>query len=134
MTPSQNRAEMPSPHRAWDELVEFLATRRQSRKPVSDWEDFERELHRRFCAAAAEVEIDGVVHRQVLRCEETYVTCAGEVRIMRSLYSTRQEGDRTVCPMELRAGLVEGRYSPLAAKQATWVVAHLVPQEGKELF
>jgi hypothetical protein len=70
----------------------------------------------------------------VLRCEETYLTCAGEVRILRSLYSTRQESERALCPMELRAGLVEGRYTPLAAKQAIWVVAHLVPQEGEDLF
>jgi len=149
MTPSHNRAPMPSPHRAWDDLVEFLATRRRSPKPISDWEDFERELHSRFAAAEAEamgqelqrldidapaVEIEGVVHRQVLRCEQTYLTCAGEVRLTRSLYSTRHPGERAVCPMELRAGLVEGRYSPLAAKQATWVVAHLVPQEGEELL
>jgi hypothetical protein len=149
MTTSQNRALMTSPTRAWDELVEFLETRRQSRQPVSQWEDFERELHQRFAAAEAEVmgqellrldinapavEIDGITHRQVVRCEETYVTCAGEVRIMRSLYSTRQGEERAVCPMELRAGLVEGRYSPLAAKQATWVVAHLTPQEGEDLF
>lgn len=149
MTPSQNLGPMTSPPSAWDHLMEFLATRRRSRQPVSDWEDFERELHHRFAAAEAEVmgqelqrldldapavEIDGVVHRQVLRCEETYVTCAGEVRIMRSLYSRRHGDQRAVCPMQLRAGLVEGRYSPLAAKQATWVVAHLVPQEGEELF
>ena len=70
----------------------------------------------------------------MLRCEETYLTCAGEVRILRSLYSTRQESERALCPMELRAGLVEGRYTPLAAKQAIWVVAHLVPQEGEDLF
>jgi hypothetical protein len=149
MTPSQNHAPITSPHPAWGDLIEFLEARRRSRQPVSDWEAFETELHRRFAAAEAEVigqelqrldidapavEIDGVVHRQVLRCEETYVTCAGEVRIMRSLYSTRQGDERAVCPMELRAGLVEGRYTPLAAKQATWVVAHLVPQEGEELF
>lgn len=149
MTTLQNRAAMPSPQRAWDDLVEYLATRRRSREAVSDWEGFEAELHRRFAAAEAEVmgqelsrldinapavEIDGVVHRQVLRCEETYVMCAGEVRVMRSLYSTRSGDERTVCPLELRAGLVEGRYSPLAAKQATWTVAHLTPQEGEDLF
>lgn len=149
MTPSHNRAPMPSPHRAWDDLIEFVEARRRSRQPVSELEDFERELHRRFAAAEAEVvgrelerldidapavEIEGVVHRQVLRCEETYLTSAGEVRILRSLYSTRQAGERAVCPMELRAGLVEGRYTPLAAKQATWAVAHLVPQEGEDLF
>ena len=36
--------------------------------------------------------------------------------------------------MELQAGLVEGRWTPHAAKQATWVVSHLTPGEGEELF
>jgi hypothetical protein len=36
--------------------------------------------------------------------------------------------------LELRAGIIEGAWTPLAAKQATWVVAHLTPQEGEELF
>jgi hypothetical protein len=36
--------------------------------------------------------------------------------------------------MELRAGIIEGRWTPMAARQATWVVAHLTPQEGEELF
>ena len=35
---------------------------------------------------------------------------------------------------ELRAGIIEGAWTPLAAKQATWVVAHLTPKEGEELF
>jgi hypothetical protein len=39
-----------------------------------------------------------------------------------------------VCPLELRAGIIEGAWTPLAAKQATWVVAHLTPKEGEELF
>jgi hypothetical protein len=149
MRTSQIAVPLTSPQSAWDRLTEFLAERRATREPVGDWEGFERELHARFAAAEAEVmgqelarldidapavEIEGVVHRQVVRCEQTYVTCAGEVRVMRSLYSSRQDGERAVCPMELRAGLGEGRYSPLAAKQATWVVAHLTPQEGEDLF
>jgi hypothetical protein len=36
--------------------------------------------------------------------------------------------------MELKAGIVEGRWTRMAAKQATWVVAHLTPQEGEDLF
>jgi hypothetical protein len=35
---------------------------------------------------------------------------------------------------ELRAGIIEGTWSLLAAKQATWVVAHVTPKEGEELF
>ncbi len=41
---------------------------------------------------------------------------------------------RHICPLELRAGIIEGAWTPLAAKQATWVVAHLTPKEGEELF
>ena len=55
------------------------------------------------------------------------------MRVTRSLYRHPQ-GGRAVCPLELRAGIIEGSWTPLAAKQATWVVAHLTPQEGEELF
>ena len=86
----------------------------------------------KFDIDAPVVEIDGVPHRQVLRSTETYMTSAGPVRIERSLYSTRQEGERAVCPLELRAGVVEGFWTPRAAQQATWMVAHLTPQEAEE--
>jgi len=36
--------------------------------------------------------------------------------------------------LELRAGIVEGRWTPLAARQAAFVVTHLTPQEGEDLF
>jgi len=129
-------------------LLEFLAGRRNA-SPVTDLEAFEREMHALFAAAECEalaqeiarldvdvpvILIGGVPHRRVVRCEETYFGAAGPVRVMRSLYSTREEGERAVCPMELRGGMVEGRWTPLAARQAAWVVAHLTPQEGEDLF
>jgi hypothetical protein len=80
------------------------------------------------------VTIEGEVYRQVVRCEESYVSAAGSVRVMRSLYRRLGEGERTLCPLELRAGIVEGRWTPLAARQAAFVVAHLTPQEGEDLF
>lgn len=146
---SHNLASGPKSQTAMARLEEFLARRRATRKPVEDLEAFEKQLHALFAAAECEavtaeiarfdvnapvVVIDGVGHRQVLRCEETYFSAAGPLRVERSLYSTRQEGERAVCPMELRAGIVEGRWTPWAARQATWVVAHLTPQEGEELF
>ena len=70
----------------------------------------------------------------MLRCEDTYFCASGPVKVMRSLYSTRKESERAICPMELQAGLVEGRWTPHAAKQATWVVSHLTPGEGEELY
>lgn len=129
-------------------LGQFVEARRSS-KPVEDFEAFEQRLHA-LCAevereiAAEElarldmntavIEVDGVAHRQVIRHEETYVGAAGPLRVMRSLYSTRADGERAVSPMELQAGIVGGLWTPLAAKQATWVVAHMTPQEGEDLF
>ena len=146
---SHNALVDPKSQTAMARLEEFLSRRRAARKPVEDLQAFEKQLHALFAAAECEavtaeitrfdvnatmVLIDGVAHRQVLRCEETYFSAAGPLRVERSLYSTRQEGERAVCPMELRAGIVEGRWTPWAARQATWVVAHLTPQEGEELF
>jgi hypothetical protein len=134
---------------AWDRLEGFLAARRSARGPVENLETFEIELHAMFAAAEAEafgqeliqfdvdtpvLKIGGVAHRRVLRCESTYLAASGPVRVLRSLYSTRQDGERAVCPMELRSGIVEGYWTPLAAKQAAWSVAHLTPKEASELF
>ncbi len=139
----------PKSRSAMAQLEDFLARRRTAGKPVEDLEAFEKQMHSLFAAAECEtlseeiarfdvnapvVVIDGVAHRQVLRCEETYMSSAGPVRVERSLYSTRQAGERAVCPLELQAGIVEGRWTPLAARQAAWVVAHLTPQEGEEMF
>jgi hypothetical protein len=150
MPASPMRASTASPKMpAWDDLRAFLDERRRAHGPVEDLEAFERELHRRFAAAEAEViggelarfdvdlpsvEIDGVAHRRVLRWPETYVTPAGPVRVERTIYSTRRDGENAVCALEVRAGVVAGQWTPLAAKQAAWVVAHLTPQEGENLF
>jgi hypothetical protein len=134
---------------ALSDLEAFVAARRATSQLVDDLAEFEREL-RALCAAVETeamseelarfdmdvpaVVIDGVEHRKVLRCEETYFGASGTIRVERSLYSSRQDGERAVCPLELRAGLVEGRWTPLAAKQATFVVTHLTPKDGEELF
>jgi hypothetical protein len=138
----------PSIESALRALQEFIAARRASAKAPSDFETFERDLHERVLAVeratlAEElarldvdvpvVRIDGVPHVRVLRCEQTYWGVAGAVRVERTLYSAR-EGDPAACPLELKAGVVDGRWTPWAAKQAAWVVAHLTPQEGEDLF
>jgi len=150
MPASQISPPLPSPSSsARERLRAFLDARGRAKDPVDDLEQFERELHALFAAAEAEVvaeelarldvdlpaiTIDDLAHRQVLRCEQTYMTAAGPARVLRSLYSTRHVGDRAECAMELRAGVIGGFWTPLAAKQATWVVAHLTPQEGEDLF
>ncbi len=149
MTDSQVLAPVSKKTTALDELKAFISERRTARTGVSDFESFEREARRRFAAAEAEfvaeelarldldvpaVYVDGVPHRRVLRCSQTYMTAAGLVSVERALYSTRQDGDRAVCPMELRAGVVAGYFTPLAAQNAAWAVAHLTPGESETLF
>lgn len=137
------------PTAALDELQGFLDEHRSHPVGVVDFEQFEKELHERIVAVEREVlaeelarydldvpvvQIDGRSHRRVLRCEQTYLAAAGPVRVMRTLYSTRAGGERAVCPMELRTGIVGGYWSPRAAELALWVVAHLTPAAGEELF
>ena len=134
---------------ACDRLQAFLGRRRSSSEAVDDIEGFERELHEYFVAAEREVlaeelarldvdlpavTIAGKLCRRVVRCEETYVSAAGPVRVMRTLYRGGHAEERTLCPLELRAGIVEGRWTPLAARQVAFVVTHLTPQEGEDLF
>jgi hypothetical protein len=133
---------------AMDQLQAFLRQRREAREPVADLHAFEQELHRLFVAAEREalghelarfdldvaaIEVEGERCHRVLRCATTYPSAAGPVRVVRSL-SRHPCGGHAVCPLELRAGIIEGSWTPLAAKQATWVVAHLTPKEGEELF
>jgi hypothetical protein len=149
MTASQISAAVAKNESALEGLLAFIEERRRARGPVPNLEEFEREARRRFSAAEAEfvghelgrfdvdvplVEIDGVDHRRVLRCTQTYMTAAGPVSVERTLYSTRQDGERAAAVMELRAGVVEEYFTPLAAQHAAWAVAHLTPQESETLF
>ncbi|MDA1267206.1 MAG: hypothetical protein O2816_19160 [Planctomycetota bacterium] len=77
--------------------------------------------------------IDGVRCRRVGRWEAPYLGFSGEIRVERSLY--RPDGEeRTLCPLELCAGIIEGYWTPAAASFAMWSVAHLTPAEASELF
>ena len=144
----QSRARLSSKTSAMEQLQDFLRQRREAHEPVADLHAFEQELHRFFVAAEREalghelarfdldvpaVEVDGERYHRVLRCATTYTSAVGPVRVERSLYRHPHD-DHAMCPLELRAGLIEGSWTPLAAQQATWVVAHLTPQEGAELF
>jgi hypothetical protein len=133
---------------ALDRLRAFVDAHRAAAPAIGDLEEFERGLHAQVLEVEREVLgselerldldvptviIEGVEYRRVVRCEQTYTSAAGPVRVERTLYRTRA-GEEALCPMELRAGIVEGQWTPLGARQACWVVAHLTPQEGEDLF
>lgn len=148
MSVSHNAVRETTRASAMDRLLAYIEARRSAVEMIEDWEVYEEELHRLFMEAECEmmaeeltrldveapfVVIDGKVHYRVLRSESTYEGVAGAIRVERTLY--RESGvQHALVPMELRAGIVEGHWTPLAGKHMVWVAAHLTPGEGEELF
>ena len=112
------------------------------RATAQDFECFEGKLHQIMASAeravlAHELEqldvnrpaltIAGQRHHRVLRSPATYTSAAGPISVVRTLYRTGSEP--AVVPLELRAGIIEGHWTPRAAHQASYLVAHLTPQE-----
>ena len=112
------------------------------------FEEFERELHSVFaqteCAVTEEalarhdvdlpyVFIDGEGYRRACRCAQTYLTGAGPVSVTRTLYRARR-GERAVAALERKVGIVEGYWTPLAARQGAMLVSHLTPRDAEEVL
>lgn len=146
MTVSHAAALPSSPSGALHALECFIASRRHGAEPLA-FSEFEVRLHalvqavereavaeelQRLDTVAPVVRVDGIPHRFALRSAAPYMTMAGEVTVERSLYAPTARGERTVCPMELRAGIVEGWWTPNAASLAIWLTAHLTPGEVEE--
>lgn len=83
---------------------------------------------------AAEIEVENIVYRPALTSSETYRSAAGPVKVSRHLYRPAGCGSKSICPLELRAGILAGHFTPRAARQATFGVAHLTPGESEALF
>lgn len=141
--------DLSSASGARERLEQFLSAQRAKRHPSENFEQFERELHSYFAAAECEVlgeelgrwdvdlptlEIDGQSYRRVLRSETAYLSAAGPVRVERNLYGRGLAGEPALCPLELRAGIVEGYWTPRAARQAIWTVAQMTPGDAEKHF
>lgn len=131
---------------AMETLRRFVRTTR-AQEPQR-FEEFETQLHAQLQAVEREllteelarydvdrerVAVNGRVYRRSLRCEETYTSAAGPVRVERTLYAPC-EGGATECPLEWRAGIVEGRWTPRAGELVAFTMANLTPGECEALF
>ena len=130
------------PHRVGELLKHHESSRELG------FEVLEQELHALFthaeCAATSEaleradvdlpyVFIDGQKYHRVYRGEKTYLCAVGPVAAMRTLYRARP-GERAVAAMERKMGIVEGYWTPHAARQGAMLTAHLVPREAEEVL
>lgn len=128
----------------------FVDAQRVRKDYKPGWfEEVETELHKRMVEIqqdltaeimtahdvdAATIEIEGNVHRRVLRAAQTYMTASGPVTVDRWLYRDRGDDSApSVSPVELRLGVIDF-WTPKAAKQAFWVVAQMTPKKAAETF
>jgi hypothetical protein len=139
---------LPSP--AMQRLGQFIRDHRQQwTSGAPDFERFERDLHEmvmaleceliseelaRYDVTAEEIEVGGVVYRPALTSPEVYLSAAGPVKVTRHLYRPAGRSSKSLCPLELRAGIIAGHFTPRAARQAAFVMAHLTPGESEALF
>ena len=135
---------------AADRLRRFVLEHRQQWDVgVPDFETFEQDLHAQMMALereliaqelarydvdAEEVEVGDEVYRPSLTSSETYLSAAGPVTVERHLYRPPGRSTRSICPLELRVGIVGGHFTPRAARQGAFVMAHLTSREGAALF
>ena len=152
MEVSHTPVDKRTPRKVWTTLdalpqrVGFLLKNFESSN-AGGFEDFERELHTLFaqteCAVTEEalarhdvdlpfVFIDGRMHRRACRCTQTYLTAAGPVSVTRTLYRARH-GERAVAALERKVGIVEGYWTPLAARQGAMLVSHLTARDAEEV-
>ena len=153
MEVSHTLVDKPTPRDCWSALKELpqrvsALLRKYESSTAYEFEDFERQLHTLFaqteCAVTEEalarhdvdlpfVFIDGEMHRRACRCAQTYLTAAGAVSVTRTLYRARR-GERAVAALERRVGIVEGYWTPLAARQGAMLVSHLTPRDAEQVL
>jgi len=135
---------------AIEKLGQFvLEWRRQWGTGTPDFERFEHELHAQIMAIESEllteelarydvdaeqIEVGGITYRQVLISSETYLSAAGPLTLERHLYRPPGRGSKSICPLELRAGIIRGYWTPRAARQAAFAMAHLASADSEALF
>src|SRR3990172_2976660 len=88
----------------------------------------------RYDVDAEQIEVEGVRYHPVWVDTETYLTAAGEVQVERHLYRPAGHNAKSICPLELRVGIVDGYWTPRAARQGAWVTAQLPPGDAEALF
>lgn len=79
--------------------------------------------------------VDGARYRRKDEAEQTYQTGAGEIRVKRTVYEARGSSDRrTIVPLEMRVGIVNGYWTPRAAELGCAYMAATTSKESRDLL
>jgi hypothetical protein len=122
----------------------------KSRAEPGSFEDFERRLGERMRAFENDVKaeqlarydideevivVDGVEMRRCLEKEpKTYLSASGPLPgVERNLFRSAG-GGKSVCPLELRAGIIGGLCTPVLAREVTYSMGQMTSAETAALF
>jgi hypothetical protein len=100
--------------------------------------DLENEL-KAAALARYDVDVDAVLvdGQEWRKCLEqqpkTYLSASGPITVARNLYRPA-DGGKCICPLELRAGVIGGLYTPVLARQVTYLMGHMTSEETSQVF
>ncbi len=131
---------------SFSELHDFIESRRE--EPGS-FEDFERDIGERMRALendlkedqlarydidAQVIQVGGQEFRQVLKKEpKTYLSASGPITVDRNLFRP-SGGGKSVCALDLRAGIIGGLCTPVLARQVSYAMGHMTSAGTAALF
>ena len=131
---------------SFSSLLEFIDKRRE--EPGS-FESFEQELGRRmrtlesdltaaqlarYDVEAQVIWVDGQEWRRCLEKEpKRYLGASGPITVERNLFRP-SGGGKSLCALDLRAGIVGGLCTPLLTRRVCYVMGHMTSAETADLF
>lgn len=133
-------------------LCNYLDERKvswENQEGAPDLETFEKGLHERvmeierelvakelsqYDVTAEAVEVEGVRYKKEMSSPKSYHCAAGEIQVERHLYRPSGRGTKSICPLEMRSGIVKGLMTPSAARQSAFAMAHLPAGTVEKLF
>ncbi len=80
-----------------------------------------------------EITINGTQYKRVTGDQGTYLSMFGKVTVNRGRYRSKRNA-KTICPMEQRTGIVEGFWTPKAAKVGALAIVDMTPQHASRFF
>jgi hypothetical protein len=88
----------------------------------------------RYDVDADAVIVDGKEWRKCLEQQpKTYLSASGPITVARNLYRPA-DGGKSICPLELRAGIIGGMHTPVLARQVAYLMGHMTSEETSEVF
>ena len=131
-----------------EELIEARSQEGSTEAPLT-FEAFEVELGHAMRSlendlkaidlARYDIEADAVIvgGQEWRKClsdqPKTYLSASGPVTVSRNLYRP-VGGGKSICPLELRSGIIAGLYTPVLARQVSYLMGHMTSQDTSHVF